>query len=77
MTPLDRARALWREHFADYPTPRAKLREDGGATFSDGLRIVRVSPPPRHRHSRQLAEVVRVVDGREVVIMRADSWVGV
>lgn len=74
MTPLDTARALWRQYFPGHPAPKHRLRVDGGALLHDGMRIVRVSPPPRRHNGHQLQEVL-VIEGRcERVLMRTGAW---
>lgn len=74
MTPLDTARALWRQYFPDHPAPKHRLRVDGGALLHDGKRIVRVSPPPKRYNGHQLREVVVIEGGVERVLMRTGAW---
>lgn len=74
MTPLDTARALWREHFPDHTPPKHRLRVGGGALLHDGKRIVRVAPPPKRHAGHQLQEVLVIEGMCERVIMRSGAW---
>ncbi len=73
MNPLTQAFALWAKHFADTPRPAPKTRKDGGCLLTDGVRIVRVSPPPASWSHLQMIEVTVIEGPRERVVERTGA----
>ena len=73
MTPTAIALSKWHLYFAAHPTPEPHRRKDGGCLLTDGVRIVRVSPPPASWSHSQMVEVT-VIDGpRERVVERTGA----